>query len=135
MDRALEQLIWNRANSRCEYCGLPQALDKLPFEIDHVIPSVHGGKTIAGNLALSCFLCNRHKGPNLAGIDPETRRLTRLFNPRRHSWQRHFAWDGPLLVGRTAIGRATVRVLAINSALRIRLRSELIAEGVFPGEL
>ena len=37
-----------------------------------------------------------------------------LFNPRRQKWDRHFRWDGPLLVGRTAIGRTTIRVLQIN---------------------
>ena len=55
-----------------------------------------------------------------------------MFNPRRHSWHRHFHWDGPLLVGRTAIGRATILVLEINLDYRVDLRQELIDEGVFP---
>jgi len=78
--------------------------------------------------------CNRHKGPNLAGIDWQTSRtkLVRLYNPRRHQWARHFAWDGPRLVGRTAIGRVTVEVLAMNDPVRIAVREQLIAEGVFP---
>lgn len=129
MDARLVRLVRRRARSACEYCHMPHQFDELPFEIDHVIPSVHGGRTIAGNLALSCFCCNRFKGPNLAGVDPKTRKLSRLFNPRRHAWHRHFRWDGPRLVGRTAIRRATVRVLKINELLRVRLRAELIAEG------
>jgi hypothetical protein len=111
---------------------MPQELDELPFEIDHIIAEQHGGRTVASNLALSCFFCNRHKGPNLAGIDPVTRRHTRLFHPRRHSWNRHFQWSGPVLVGRTAVGRTTIRVLKINDRLRIWLREELIAEAIFP---
>jgi hypothetical protein len=35
-------------------------------------------------------------------------------------------------VGRTAIGRTTVAVLAINLPYRVALRRRLIAEGAFP---
>jgi hypothetical protein len=58
----------------------------VPFEIDHLIARKHGGKTIAGNLAVSCIYCNAHKGPNISGIDPKTGKLTRLYHPRRHKW-------------------------------------------------
>jgi hypothetical protein len=111
---------------------MPQALDDLPFEVDHVIPQQHHGPTTAANLALACFRCNRRHGPNLAGIDPKTRAMVRLFHPRRHKWSRHFRWDGPVLVGRTAVGRATVDVLAINLPLRVRHRAQLMAEGSWP---
>jgi hypothetical protein len=37
MDRELEQFVWSRAGSRCEYCQMPQRLDASPFEIDHVV--------------------------------------------------------------------------------------------------
>jgi hypothetical protein len=47
---------------------------------------------------------------------------------------RHFRWDGSILVGRTAAGRATIAVLGINLAHRVRHRAQLIAEGVFPPE-
>lgn len=58
MDRDLEKLVWNRAGDVCEYCRMPQQFDDLPFEIDHVTATSHGGKTVAGNLALSCFPWN-----------------------------------------------------------------------------
>lgn len=61
-----------------------------------------------------------------------TRKLTRLFNPRRHKWDRHFRYDGPMLIGRTAIGRTTIQVLQINCDEQVMLRESLIAEGVFP---
>jgi hypothetical protein len=54
-----------------------------------------------------------------------------LFNPRRHKWDRHFRWRGPFLVGRTPIGRVTVGVLALNDPNAVRVRMELIDEGVF----
>jgi hypothetical protein len=54
--------------------------------------------------------------------------------PRRHKWDYHLRWDGPVLVGRTAIGRVTVQVLAINDPVRVGLRREFIEEGLFPPE-
>jgi hypothetical protein len=132
MERALQELVWERAGHRCEYCQVAQEHDRLPFEVDHIIAKKHRGPTRAGNLCLACFADNNHKGPNLAGIDPQTRELTPLFNPRRHKWSRHFRWDGPVLVGRTAIGRTTIVVLEINLDYRVAFRQGLIDEGVFP---
>ena len=61
-----------------------------------------------------------------------TRKFTPLFNPRRHKWDRHFHWEGPYLIGRTAVGRVTIDVLDINDPLRVELRHELMEEGIFP---
>lgn len=132
MDRALEELVWRRARFQCEYCQMPQEHDDFGHQIDHVVARKHGGPTAPGNLALACFPCNNYKGPNLAGIDPVTRKLTKLFNPRRHKWERHFRWGGPYLVGKTAIGRTTIRVLEINDQARVDLRQVLLEGGDFP---
>jgi HNH endonuclease len=132
MDRALVSLVWDRARSRCEYCQLAQKDDIISFEIDHVIAVSHHGPTRPNNLALACFLDNSYKGTNLSGIDPETGQVARLFNPRRHKWSRHFEWEGPVLQGKTAIGRATVATLRINLPNRVAHRAALTAEGVFP---
>ena len=88
--------------------------------------------TVAGNLALACFSCNNAKGPNIAGIDPVSKAIVRLFHPRLHKWSAHFRWDGPALNGRTPIGRTTIEVLEINLPRRLVLRRMLIEEGVFP---
>ena len=132
MDDALQDLVRQRSDSCCEYCRLPQALSSTPFEIDHIIAEQHGGKANPNNLAIACFACNRHKGPNLAGIDPRTRKKVWLFHPRRHKWAKHFRWNGPILAGRTPIGRATIAVLAINLPYRLDQRSALIDEGWMP---
>ena len=132
MDKALRDLVWQRADGRCEYCQIPQSHDRLLFEIDHIIAEKHRGPTVAGNLCLACFTCNKHKGTNIGGRDPRTRRFLPLFNPRRHKWSRHFRWHGPVLIGLTPIGRVTVAVLEINLEHRIAFRKELIAEGVLP---
>jgi 5-methylcytosine-specific restriction endonuclease McrA len=132
MDAGLRRLVWQRADGRCEYCQMRQEFDELTFQIEHVIPRKHHGSDAAENLALACFACNHHKGTNLSGLDPQTGEMTRLYHPRRDVWTEHFAWDAGWLRGRTAIGQATIDVLAINLAYRWELRMALIEEGVFP---
>lgn len=130
MDESTRELVRRRAGQRCEYCRLHEEDDPLfAFHIEHIIAQQHGGTDPPSNLALACHQGNLHKGPNLTGIDPVTKKLTRLYNPRRHKWSRHFRWDGPILVGRTAIGRTTVVVLGMNLPHRITLREALIAAG------
>ncbi len=128
----LEKKVRDRAGGLCEYCHMPDALSKLKFAVDHVRARQHGGRTKPNNLALACGFCNRHKGPNLAGVDPRTGRLTPLFNPRSQRWSEHFRWRGPRVLGLTPAGRATIAVLAMNHPDQVAVRRELIAEGRFP---
>jgi HNH endonuclease len=132
MNEALKRLVWDRAENTCEYCRLPQSLDVLPFQIYHVVAEQHRRRTVSENLALSCLNDNLHKGPNIAGLDPDTGSLTRLYHPRQDIWEEHFAWVGPVLTGLTAIGRTTIDVLVINSLERLELRRLLIRAGLFP---
>lgn len=130
MDPTLEALVWERADSRCEYCRMPQKYDGFLHEIDHVLAKKHGGRASAGNLALACFPCNNHKGPNIAGYDPITKKIVPLFHPRKHKWDAHFVWHGTELTAKTRIGRVTILVLEINSEERKLLRQALVDEGV-----
>jgi hypothetical protein len=132
MQSTLAEFVRKRAKDQCEYCCFPQSHDFLTFEIDHIIAVFHDGPTVASNLALACFWCNNFKGTNLAGIDPQTKRITRLYHPRRHKWSRHFTWEGPVLRGRSAIGRTTIVVLRINLSTRVEFRAALAEEGLFP---
>jgi len=133
METALAREVRERAGHACEYCRMPQTFyPTVPFPIDHIIARQHGGVTALDNLALSCLHDNTHKGPNIAGIDPQTRRITRLFNPRKDRWERHFSWDGAELIGKTAVGRTTVVVLAMNHPDAVAVRQSLIEEGLFP---
>jgi hypothetical protein len=125
---AVRRLVRERARDRCEYCRTRQEDEPfVTYQVEHVIAIQHGGSDEDENLSLACSHCNLHKGPNLSGIDPETNAIVTLFHPRRQSWADHFEYDGPLLVGRTPSGRATIRVLAINDPARVELRRELLA--------
>jgi HNH endonuclease len=126
--------VRRRAQNRCEYCHLAASVYPLPFHVDHIVARQHGGLTVLENLALACLHCNRHKGPNIAGTDPNTGELTRLFHPRTDHWNVRFEWTGATLTGRTAIGRATIHVLSINDPDFLAVREALIREQEFPLE-
>ena len=104
---------------------LPEQFSELQFHIEHIIPRQHAGTDGAENLALACPDCNFAKGPNLTGVEPGIHRVVRLFNPRRDKWTEHFALDGALVVGKTPVGRATVSLLRMNDAQRLRVRALL----------
>jgi hypothetical protein len=69
------------------------------------------------------------KGPNLTAVDPDTDLVVPLFNPRTDAWEVHFQWLGALLIGRTPIGRATIRLLRMNEEERMAMREELRRRG------
>jgi 5-methylcytosine-specific restriction endonuclease McrA len=116
--------VRERAHDTCEYCQLHQDDSPLAaLHIEHIVPKIHGGTDDPDNLALACIDCNLHKGTNLTGIDPQTNEVTELFHPRRQHWDDHFGWRGIHLIGKTAVGRTTVRVLDMNSEDQIALRS------------
>ena len=122
MDAKLRQLVRQRAKNRCEYCGLRQEFEPLPFHIEHITPRQHGGKDAPENLALACHHCNLHKGPNLSGLDPKNKKLTRLFHPRLDDWSDHFANRSGEIIGLSAIGRMTANLLRMNEDGRLELR-------------
>ena len=131
MDAATRTLVRERADNRCEFCRLRQ--DHLPFstfQVEHITARKHGGDDDPENLAFACERCNSFKGPNLSGIDPESNNVVQLFHPRTQTWHEHFRFDGALIVGLTACGRATVRVLNMNEDSRVMLRGFLVDEGV-----
>jgi hypothetical protein len=131
LDADFIRRVWQRAAARCEYCQLPSGFHPAPFQIDHIVARQHGGKAELENLALACIHCNRFKGPNVAGIDPDSGEIVRLFHPRHDRWTEHFVWDGPELKPLTRIGQATILVLLINDPEVVAVRKALQDEGVF----
>ena len=131
LDAAAALQVRDHAGHRCDYCRLPQSGSRLRFPLDHIVPRQHGGVDAEGNRARCCPACNRHQGPNLASITRDTGELVPLFHPRRDRWEEHFAWNGPMLVGLTPIGEATIRILAINDPDHLERRRALMLEGSY----
>jgi len=125
----LRRLVRERAAESCEYCLIPESVTLATHAIDHIVAEKHGGLTVADNLALSCTICSAHKGSDLTSVDPDTGTIVPLFHPRRDRWSDHFFLGGRF-EPRTDIGRATVRLLQLNSPHRIEERRLLVAAGV-----
>jgi hypothetical protein len=128
MDAETRSYVRDRAGNRCEYCHIHQQHYIITFHVEHIVAQQHHGDNDESNLALACHFCNRHKGPNLAGMDPKTGELTRLFNPRTDTWNHHFYIHAGRIIGLTPVGRTTVYALNMNRPDRIRIRVELEPE-------
>jgi len=120
----LRRLVIERADNRCEYCGISQTGQVGTFHIDHIIPVVADGKTTAENLALACVSCSLRKGARRELKDLETGKTVFVFNPRQQEWERHFAWNSVELVGLTPTGRSTIVALDLNRSTMLAIRAE-----------
>jgi len=129
---ALRRWVIQRANNRCEYCGISQIGQVATFHIDHVIPVVAGGETTTENLALACVSCSLRKRARQQLEDSETGEVVYIFNPRQQRWNAHFAWNGVEAIGLTAIGRATVQALDLNRSTMLTIRAEEELRGRHP---
>lgn len=72
------------------------------------------------------------QGPNIASLDPVTRELVALFNPRTQTWSEHFKLNGGRIIPLTAAGRATEQLLRLNIRTRVEARERWIALGLYP---
>ena len=127
------QEVYKRAGGCCEYCGRSVDVRLAKFEIDHIVSLKYGGEESSENLCLTCAPCNRHKGPEIAAIDPLTGEATKLFNPRLQNWDEHLQINPDAsLSGLTPEGRAAVLVLRMNEALRIEQRYGEMLLGNYP---
>jgi hypothetical protein len=62
---SMQRRVRERAEQRCEYCGVPQEHQEETFHIDHVTPRSAGGETVLANLALACEIPGRGPGGDL----------------------------------------------------------------------
>jgi hypothetical protein len=131
----LRRATIQRAENRCEYCGLAQAGQEAQFHIDHVLPVTASGATELSNLALACVLCSLRKGARHLLLDPDSAATVSIFNPRAERWTTHFRWDGLRVVARTAVGRATVEALRLNRMVMLAIRHEEVLRGRHPPHL
>ncbi|NEU75936.1 HNH endonuclease [Hassallia byssoidea VB512170] len=127
---ALRRQVYERAKGCCEYCLIPDVATFASHEIDHIIAEKHGGRTESENLALSCTLCNKHKGSDLASVDPETEKIVPLYHPRQDLWHEHFRLSGSEFLPLSSIGRVTIRLLQLNRRDRVDERQLLLQAGI-----
>jgi 5-methylcytosine-specific restriction endonuclease McrA len=129
---SLRKLVIERADSRCEYCHLPEKYAYYSHEVDHIYAEKHGGETKDENLCLACAVCNRHKSSDICSIDPVTNAIVALFHPRKDKWDEHFAIHGsghiqPL----SPEARVTERILGFNRPDLVSDRQRLLRQGIY----
>lgn len=124
--QSIRQKVRERADSRCEYCRLPDEMGRYTHHIDHIIPIAHGGTSELDNLAWACFDCNTTKIRDVASYDPATKLLTPFYNPRTQNWKDHFEMENGIIIGKTPVGRVTVQVLQMNNEMQVETRRNLI---------
>ena len=132
----LRRNVTERANHQCEYCQTQSRLVAQPLPVDHIFPVSLGGQTELDNLCLACSPCNSHKTDKVEAIDPVTKQVVPLYNPRTDRWDDHFVWseDGTEIVGQTATGRATVETLKMNRPHAVVSRTIWVMTGLHPPE-
>jgi hypothetical protein len=132
--KATERRIRLHADERCGYCLSSQKYVLGLLELEHLLPEALGGTNVEENLWLACRLCNGFKGVQTHARDPITGRRSRLFNPRRQLWRRHFVWspDSTRIEGTTVCGRATVVALQLNNLISVSVRREWVKAGWHP---
>ncbi len=132
--QVLRDRVARQAGARCGYCLSAEAIAGQTMEIDHLIPEALGGKTEEENLWLACRDCNGFNGERVTALDPATREIVPLFNPRQQRWRDHFAWNqaGDTMIGLTAIGRATTVALKLNRRVLVQARQLWVTAGWHP---
>ena len=128
----LAEFVRQRANHRCEYCGLSQTGQEATFHVDHVLPRASEGPTTAENLALACVSCSLRKGACQSVSDVDSGVEVYLFHPRRQNWADHFRWNGEWIEPLTPTGRVTIVRLAMNRPLAMSIRQEEALRGRHP---
>jgi hypothetical protein len=115
-------------------CYTTEANTDQPMTVDHITPQAQGGETTFENLCFACRRCNEFKGSATSAQDPLTGETVALFHPRRQTWADHFQWDEPgaLIVGLTAVGRATIVALNMNNSVIVDARRRWIGVGWHP---
>lgn len=128
------QIVHRRAQNCCEYCQTCQKVCGQAMHVEHIDPS---GSDEIDNLCLACPTCNLSKAKAVTAIDPETKEIVSLFDPRLDRWPDHFEWieQGAQLKGKTAIGRATIERLKMNIDRVVTARQFWIKTGEHPPTL
>ena len=124
--------VAQRAQFRCEYCLLSEAISFYSFHIDHIRSLKHGGTSLLQNLAYCCPDCNHFKGSDVGSFSDFEDQLVRFFNPRKDKWEEHFELDNGSIFGKTPIGIATERIFKFNNTDRIIFRRQLTVLSQYP---
>jgi hypothetical protein len=107
----IRQLVRQRANFACEYCGVSETDTGSELTIDHFHPQAKGGTDAPDNLIYCCIRCNQYK------VDywPTQPSDPHLWNPRTEPASTHFLrLENGTLYPLTPTGGFTIQRLRLN---------------------
>lgn len=58
--------------------------------------------------------------------------ITRFFNPRIDHWHDHFEVSEGIILAKSAIAEATIKIFKMNLPERVSFRRELMPDNLFP---
>ncbi len=122
-----KELVRQRANSSCEFCGVTEIDAGGALTIDHYQPKAKGGADTPDNLLYCCARCNQYK----ADYWPAHPEDPLLWHPRLEPAAIHFFdLDDGMLQPLTATGAFTLIRLRLNRPplVAYRLRKQQQAD-------
>ena len=130
----LQAQVRARFANCCSYCQTDERLTAMRCEFEHIVPRSLGGATTFENLCLACSCCNRLKGDRVEFVDPVSEERIPMFHPQQEVWVDHFGWEreSSLVVGKTAIRRATVAAFQMNREALVSMREMWVIFGKHP---
>jgi 5-methylcytosine-specific restriction endonuclease McrA len=76
LKKDISEVIWKRANSACEACGVkPNPADPRHFFIHHKIHKAQGGTDTPDNLILLCPDCTEIEHPKMYNLIKKNSRI------------------------------------------------------------
>ncbi len=131
---SIRSKVEKRAGKFCEYCQSPLKFSSDPFSVEHIFPTSKGGTNDLENLALACQGYNGHKSTKTEAFNTISQTTATFYNPRKDSWSEHFVWNEDFIeiIGKTAKGRVTIKVLKLNRQRVMNLRKILVLAGEHP---
>jgi 5-methylcytosine-specific restriction endonuclease McrA len=58
----VREYLLEKFGRKCAYCGM----EKVPLQVEHIVPKARGGTDRVSNLTLACEACNKKKGNQTA---------------------------------------------------------------------
>ena len=122
---AVRQLVRQRANYACEWCGVSETDTGGELTVDHYQPQSKQGSDDPDSLLYSCNRCNQYK----ADYWPAQANDPVLWNPRQEPRPHHLL---PLANGTlypiTSVGTFTLRRLRLNRPPLVAYRLRALAQ-------
>lgn len=116
-------IVRQRYEFRCGYCGVSEADTGGALTVDHFRPVSAGGDDADNNLVYACFKCNQYKG-NFRPSAEDERNGHRVLHPRNDRIEEHTRLDDRtgLLEGLTETGCFHIVLLQLNRPALVQHR-------------